>query len=455
MNIYIHLEVSSRELDSKLLLAVLAASRGHHVLVSDQESIHKGLRRKTLAPGVFHTKSVTPAESKITKHNLIIETGSKITSLDEEGGLVDYGYEKFAKLRYNDQSINQCSAIFAWGTDDAQTLKKLYPHHSEKIHMTGSPRADLWQPFFSRYWDKDYEEFNKPYLLISSNMGVLNNQPFHEYYKFLNEKGYFKRDPEYLNNFFERIGEEYLMVFHFFKAIRFLAINNNSYDIILRPHPRENVKIWQSLLEDVPNVKIIRKDSMSTWINKSFAVMHNSCTTALEASLSRKPIITFVPFKANYSRELPNDLGYRVETLEDLSKKIDKIIHEGKFNNDDIISKPIPKIVSDKIYIDEKEHAAMKIIKIWENLDNEHLSRPNNWPRFMLKLKIMKLNGFLGRFYRKIIKKEHIRKENYKFPQFDKNEIYQKVNKLQKMLEIKNQLYCKVLSDRTILIKLR
>ena len=455
MNIYIHLEVSSRELDSKLLLAVLAASRGHHVLVSDQESIHKGLGRKILSPGIFHTKSVTPAESKITKHNLIIQTGSKITSLDEEGGLVDYGYDKFAKLRYNDESIKQCAAIFTWGADDSQTLKKIYPHYSDKIHMTGSPRADLWQPFFSSYWDKEYQEFKKPYLLISSNMGVLNNQPFHEYYKFLNEKGYFKRDPEYLNNFFERIGEEYLMVFHFFKAIKYLASNNEVYNIILRPHPRENVKIWKSLLEDMPNVKIVRKDSISTWINKSFAVMHNSCTTALEASLSRKPIITFVPFVANYSRELPNDLGYRVETLEELSKKVNDIMDETKLKSNDNTLKLIPKIVSQKIHVDEKEHAAMKIIKVWENLDNKNLSKPNNWTRFMLKLKIMKLNGFLGRFYNKIIKKEYNKKENYKFPSFNENEIFEKVDKLQKMLEIKNQLDCKVLSDRTILIKLR
>ena len=60
MNIYMHCEVSSRELDSKLLLAILAASRGHQVIVSDQESIIKGLVRKFLFPGIFHTKSITP-----------------------------------------------------------------------------------------------------------------------------------------------------------------------------------------------------------------------------------------------------------------------------------------------------------------------------------------------------------------------------------------------------------
>ena len=45
MNIYIHVELSPRELDSKLLLATLAASRGHDVVVSDMEVIEKGLVR--------------------------------------------------------------------------------------------------------------------------------------------------------------------------------------------------------------------------------------------------------------------------------------------------------------------------------------------------------------------------------------------------------------------------
>ena len=34
MNVYLHIEISSRELDSKLLLAVLAAARGHQVVIS-------------------------------------------------------------------------------------------------------------------------------------------------------------------------------------------------------------------------------------------------------------------------------------------------------------------------------------------------------------------------------------------------------------------------------------
>ena len=39
MNIYIHMEILSRELHSKLLLATLAAARGHEIILSDLEII--------------------------------------------------------------------------------------------------------------------------------------------------------------------------------------------------------------------------------------------------------------------------------------------------------------------------------------------------------------------------------------------------------------------------------
>ena len=49
MNIYQHVEHAARELDSKLLIATIAAARGHQVIVSDLEGIEKGMRRGVLA----------------------------------------------------------------------------------------------------------------------------------------------------------------------------------------------------------------------------------------------------------------------------------------------------------------------------------------------------------------------------------------------------------------------
>ena len=183
MNIYINVEVSTRELDSKILLAILAAARGHRVIVSDSESIIKGVLQGVLAPGIFHTKSLTPADHKIDLHQILIEKGFKITSNDEEAGVEQDSFEWFGKNRFSDQMIDQASAVFTWGLEDTKFLKNLYPQHSSKIHMTGSPRVDLWKPFFSNYWSMPKGAPLKPFLLVSSNMSQSNGKGFFERYK--------------------------------------------------------------------------------------------------------------------------------------------------------------------------------------------------------------------------------------------------------------------------------
>ena len=175
MNIYLHVEISSRELDSKLLLATLAASRGHDVIVSDLAGILKGINKGLLAAGIFHTKSLTPSKDKINRHKKMIDKGFKVTSIDEEGNLNEEGYHSFAKQRYSDQTIDQSSAVFGWGSEDVDTLKEVYSKYKNKIFKTGSPRADLWQNKFIDYWNTPSSLPNKPYLLVASNLGYANN----------------------------------------------------------------------------------------------------------------------------------------------------------------------------------------------------------------------------------------------------------------------------------------
>ena len=42
--------------------------------------------------------------------------------------------------------------------------------------------------------------------------------------------------------------EHYLTTGAFIEAIQHLAKNNNGYDIVLRPHPTEDVKSWKIFL---------------------------------------------------------------------------------------------------------------------------------------------------------------------------------------------------------------
>ena len=326
MNIYINVEIPSRELDSKLLLGILAAVRGHQVIVSDLESILKGVTQGVLAPGIFHTKSLTPAEHKVTLLNFLAEKGFKITSNDEESAVEQDSFEWCVKNRFSEKTINQAAAVFGWGDEDTNTLKKTYSNHSSKIHKTGSPRVDMWSPAFSDYWGIPKMLPSKPFLLISSNMSPSQSyKGFFERYKVKKKLGYFERDPEGMGREFAMAAESYLKTFSFIEALKHLSKNNIGYDIVLRPHPNESIEIWRTYLKDIPNIHIIREGSLSAWINNAFAVMQNGCTSAVEATINKTPVIQYNNFQKISYKISPYNLGIQINNLDELLLEVNSL----------------------------------------------------------------------------------------------------------------------------------
>ena len=253
--------------------------------------------------------------------------------------------------------------------------------------------------------------------------------------------------------------EQYRTIAAFIDAIRHLSKHNKGYDIVLRPHQNEDIESWKVYLEGIPNVYIIREGSITGWINNAFAVMHNGCTSAIEATISKKPLLTYVPNKQElFGNDLPNKLGYKIESKDNLLLKVNHLFDNINLDNKAISDKHLPDQVVKKIYIDNQELAAEKIIKHWENLsiNQSNFSKSSNWIMFKLLLKAMKINGIRSKVFKGLFSgKFNFRTENYKFPPLEKNKINEKVKKLQDILGIKKNLESKLLSERTVLIKSR
>ena len=454
MNIYLHVEISSRELDSKLLLATLAASRGHRVIVSDLVGIEKGIKNSVLAPGIFHTKSLSAHKDKISRHKRMIDKGFIITSLDEEGNLNDYGYEGDAKTRFSNQTIDQSAVVFGWGTDDVDTLKKIYPKYSHKIYKTGSPRADLWKPLFSNYWSVPSAVPKKPFLLISCNTGYSNNiNSFGKLIKFENEMGRYQSNPKHLEMTMGRYAEDFNKMIAYIEAVKYLSAHNNGYDIVFRPHPSEDIETWKIILNGIPNVHVIRDGPIDPWVKNAFAVMHNSCTTALEATISKKPVVTYIIPGQKYSPQLANELGYRVKSVEELLNKINTIFDTSAISKKKELAKQLPNIISKKIFFDD-ELAAVKIIKIWENIANNRLSNSSNLKKFKWILKYNMLKKMVKKMLKHLLPvKLNAENNNAKFTQLEQHDVSERVKKFEHILGLSKKLECKLLSEKTIYIR--
>lgn len=461
MNIYLHVEISARELDSKILLACLAAERGHNVMISELNIFKKALKNKLIPPGIFHAKSLSPNNDLISRHQEMIENRLFITSIDEEGGLLDHEYDEFAKNRYSSKTIEQSSAIFCWGEDDFQTLKKIYPKFSSKIHKTGSPRADTWREQFSKSYALPPTAPSKPFILISSNLHTVNNiKPFHEWggfksHKTLNNDNYFKSDPDNFKKQFNKVSEDNLKFAAFVEAVHFLSSKSLDFDIIFRPHPLENIDPWKVYLRGLPNVYVNRDGPIGPWLNNAFGIIHNSCTTAIEATISGKEVITYIPFEQNNSwGELANSLGHCVKTLDDLSNKVHSLFKKSQNNEQSENIKPFPEILLNKIHLDKGELAAKKIIKIWEEIANQNELKNSDLAKFKLFLRSFKIKKILQDLFEKLVKiKRKSQNEDKKFPPIDLKEVRKKVDKMSTILKLENKIECELLHNKTILIK--
>lgn len=456
MNIYLHIEILVRELDSNLLLACLAAKRGHQVYISNLSDLDTGLKLGLISPGIFHTKSLTPNNNKIKKHQILKDKGFLITSIDQEANLSDHGYDSFAKTRYSEKSIDQASAVFCWGQEDSESIKKFYPKYSPKIFMTGSPRVDLCKPTFQSYWSKPKGLSEKPFLLVSSNMGLTDYTSWSHRIKFLRDAGYVERDPGAIKREFTMRSDDYKRSYALIEALTFIAKNNhNKFDIIFRPHPTEDTNGWKFLLKGIPNIKVIREGAINKWVNNAFAVLHSGCTTALEATVSKKPVITFDPFKPTLLLgQLANQLGYRVETLEDLLKISNMLFdNHSKPIDKNFFDKDLKKIAS-KLDIDKDKLASEKIINIWESLSNEKNIKSPNLGKLKLVFQIKEFRDNIGKQLKKFFPKNFDRfRDDTKYSYIKRDDVINRVQKLRNILKIEEEIECELISNRVILIR--
>ena len=173
MNIYILTEITKRELDSNILLALVAAQNGSSVLISNMDTIEYLASKKLIGKGIFHTKSILHDQRKKKLHLNLYNSGFKITSIDEENGLVDKKLDFFCAVRFSKESLKFASKIFCWGNDDYNNLIKVYKNSKKKFIKSGAPRIDLWKKIFIPYWISHKEKKRKK-VLISLNFQLIN-----------------------------------------------------------------------------------------------------------------------------------------------------------------------------------------------------------------------------------------------------------------------------------------
>ena len=225
VNIYIKLEILSRELKAKMLLGMYAAAKGHQVLIGDEE-ILRLIENKKLNPGIILEKSITPAESRINQLKNYNENKSIVTSLDEETPLSTNNLDLFCEVRFSKETLNLSKKVFCWSNYDYEVLAKHFPSLKKSFLLIGKNRMELWKEKYNDLY-KSEEIKKKRYIMISSNIGVgLWNSKYSDVIRMLRKNGYFK-NKEYEKYFFSWMKYNFSLLHKFTSAIDYLTEISN------------------------------------------------------------------------------------------------------------------------------------------------------------------------------------------------------------------------------------
>lgn len=298
--VYLPIETRSREFDSKCLVALGCIEKGMAVVLSSAGA------SKINLPGVALLKSAASFEKEhIAK---LKEQHIKCAVIDEEG-FVQTKNEKQRALRYSQETIDLVDQVFFNGEAEKELLNRFYSIPENKGTVSGNARFDFYKPEFHSYYQeqaKAHQLKHGKYILITSRFGNITPARKTGYIDFLkNARGIKEKDDlDIFRDFFTHSKKIYQS---FFDLLPQLSQKFSDFQIVIRPHPSEAPDFWQSAADKLHNVVVDSEGPIGPWVLGADAVLHNGCTTGLEAFLMRRPVFSYMPFTSEeFDLKLPN-----------------------------------------------------------------------------------------------------------------------------------------------------
>jgi surface carbohydrate biosynthesis protein len=333
----IPVELQVRELDPKLLLACVAARRGFPSVIGPRRELHFHI--PSFPRSIYLSKSTTGGSSNVFKN--LHRMRCKIVAWDEEA-LVSLPPETYYNHRLSPVSMGYVSHLLAWGEENAK-LWRQYPDLPAEIpiHITGNPRGDLLRPELRAFYENEALELRRTYdefILFNTNFNLIN--------AFFSDMNLLIPDPEggekpILSRRAKSMGlrQEYAEGFSkhkrailedFKQLIPALDRSFSKYTIVIRPHPAENQEVYQEIAATCERVEVINKGNVVPWILAAKVLLHNGCTSGVEAHAMGIPTIAYrASVNELYDHDfhhLPNLLSHQCFTFDELRVTLGKIL---------------------------------------------------------------------------------------------------------------------------------
>ena len=331
----IPVENQVRELDPKLLLACIAARRGFSSVIGSR--LQLDFRIASFPRGIYLSKSMTVRSIKMFK--ILRKLGHEIVAWDEEA-LVHLPPEIYFSRRLSPRALGYLSHLFAWGEDNVDLWRR-YPQLPAEvpIHISGNPRNDMLRPEMHGFFEDDVAKLRNTYgnfILINTNFNHINAfYPVQGLFLPVAKPGeipQFGRAARGMTReFAEGFRDHKLAIFEDFKGlIPSLERAFPDYTIVVRPHPTEKHEVYHEIAGQCERVRVINEGNVIPWLMAAKALIHNGCTTGVEAFVMRVPAISYRATVNDYYDygfyQLPNRLSHQCFDFEELQATLRRVL---------------------------------------------------------------------------------------------------------------------------------
>lgn len=446
--LYLIIETKSREFDSKLFLACVAAEKGMNVILGGKRLINLlGLCPK----GYFLDKDAS-ASNERKFHNLV-SLGHSVIVMDEEGLVLSR--TDVYKQMVSEKALSLTKYFLAWGQNHNDVLKQIVnQEHYDKIKITGNPRIDLLKMPVNQIFQEEVKSIQDEYgkiILINTNFGWANHFLGNEIAINRIIANELRMKDEYINQFRTKSEFHKRLLNYFLEMLPRLSTEFPDYTIIVRPHPTEKLEVWEEKTKNLKNVFVNREGNVIAWIKAAKVVIHNNCTTAVESFLLETPVISYRPARSmEFDVELPNSLSYETQNIDELVLSIRKLITGF---NDSLFYKKRKAIVNYYIDGNEQDLAAEKIVNLLSEQKNE--SSTDNVKLRTIFIKIRgKYEDLKVLIEKSIIKNNRDKGYSYqKFPGITQEEIKKRITNLKNYTGRFKDIESEKIMDSCYLIK--
>lgn len=323
------IETKAREMDAKILFSCVAAERGHKVIVGHMGELRSAV--EFLPRGIYLSKSIPDSMERYFKRFKALGYG--VAAWCEEG-LVFLSRDDYKRKMVSQGTLNFADLFFAWGDNQARAVVEKVPESKDKIRCVGNPRIDMLRSPYRNIYADDVNRLRSTYgdyILFNTNFSIVNSMlgTQQEFLSF-KERGKIKTKEDE-----DRYWQHYEHKRAIFEAMgNLIGIVSKWYPdkrVIVRPHPSEDHETWRKITSPHPNADVVFEGTVIPWLMAADVLIHNGCTTAVEAYFLETPAIAYRPVvKEGYELELPNSVSIPADSNDDVREMISFALNKGK-----------------------------------------------------------------------------------------------------------------------------